>query len=334
MEYPRCLYGGDHAGDRYAVRNDRDATIAGLCEEHRLNDWLGMPTPGFHLRTWRELAEREGTDDASQQGSPRMGGDRATPQNGEDTTTSDEDTGIYRGDEASRQKFGVDDSRTGAESALALRRGPNAVGDRGKDGPAHASRYDHNLTDRYSQGQLSPSQGPVGQENSPVRSAPEPGTVRVAGAPAEVDRPPFAWWQGAGELVLEGWQHILLREPFPPTLFERNFEGEWYLPWVFCWRRLLEVFHPAVPQMVPLTDPQIIGDAVCIHYVLLVNGQFAGEAWGEGQRKGGNRKMTYGNACESAKSEAIRRIGKTLGVNLELWEPETIRALERSRKRA
>ena len=126
----------------------------------------------------------------------------------------------------------------------------------------------------------------------------------------------------------------MLHMPFPPTLFEKNFEGEWYLPWVYCWRRLLAVFYPAIPQLVPIDKPQIVGDAVVIHYVMLVNGCFAGEAWGEGQRKGGNRKMTYGNACESAKSEAIRRIGKTLGVNLELWEPETIRALERSKRHA
>lgn len=328
MDYPSCLYGGDHAGEAFAVRNDRGVTIAGLCPEHKRTRWDREPMSAYHLRTWPELAERKDGNHAHQHRDADMGGDRATVGSPADARASSEKTGVHRGLPGDRQESGAHDSGPDTQSALPVRGGPALSAHPGQAVDLGASRYPEDITDRRLESHPPTRQGALEEATAPAGATQPPRAIRTAGTASELRETPLIWWQGAGELVLEPWQIELLREPFPPTLFEKNFEGEWYLPWVFCWQRILDVFVPSIPQMVPITAPQIIGDAVCIHYVLLVNGQFAGEAWGEGQRRGGNRKMTYGNACESAKSEAIRRIGKTLGINLELWEPETIRALE------
>jgi len=144
---------------------------------------------------------------------------------------------------------------------------------------------------------------------------------------------PLAWWDGAGELVLEDWQRSILWAPFDPRLFEQRFDGLWYLPWVHAWRRLLEAFAPCVPALIPIGEPKLVEDTVCVHYAMLVNGQFVGEAVGECSRKGGNKRLTWPSALEACVSDAITRISKRLGLNLELWEPETIRNLEGRQKR-
>jgi hypothetical protein len=136
-----------------------------------------------------------------------------------------------------------------------------------------------------------------------------------------------------GELELQDWQQSILWAPFDHSLYERRFDGLWYLPWVHVWKRLLEAFAPSVPQMLPLSDPRIVDDTVTIHYAMLVHGQYVGEAWGEMAKKGGNKKVTYAMCAEGCCSDAITRIAKRLGVNLELWEPATIRNLE-GRKRS
>ena len=141
---------------------------------------------------------------------------------------------------------------------------------------------------------------------------------------------PIAWWQGAGELTLEDWQRDLLWSSFDSRLFEQRFDGLWYLPWVHTWRRMLQAFAPNVPALIPIGEPKLVEETVCVHYAMLVNGQFVGEAVGECSRKGNNKRLTWPSALEACVSDAITRIGKRLGMNLELWEPETIRNLGRA----
>jgi hypothetical protein len=112
-----------------------------------------------------------------------------------------------------------------------------------------------------------------------------------------------------------------------------NYNGEHYIPWINYWVRLLKAFAPSVPQLVPLGEPQIHGDTVSVHYVMLVNGCFLGEATGEMSKKGGNKAVTFARCVEGCVSDAITRIGKRLGMGLELWDPDVISRLQKERQR-
>ena len=56
-------------------------------------------------------------------------------------------------------------------------------------------------------------------------------------------------------------------------------------------------------------------------YALYANGKFVSQAMGEHTFYSRNNLM-YGKACESAKSNALMRCCKDLGIASELWMPQ------------
>jgi hypothetical protein len=58
-------------------------------------------------------------------------------------------------------------------------------------------------------------------------------------------------------------------------------------------------------------------------YYLCIEGRVAGYAVGEAQQQG---QMTYGDVLESAKSNALTRLCKGMGISLELWSPAFVGA--------
>jgi hypothetical protein len=76
--------------------------------------------------------------------------------------------------------------------------------------------------------------------------------------------------------------------------------------------------------MVPTGQPKEVGQAVFVPYALVIGGLPRVYAWGEQQI----HKMTYGDALEGAKSNAIVRCGKELGIGRELWNRGYITGLK------
>ena len=79
--------------------------------------------------------------------------------------------------------------------------------------------------------------------------------------------------------------------------------------------------------MVPIGMPKRDADFVYAPFALVIDGLPRIYAWGEQQI----HKMTYGDALEGAKSNAIVRCGKELGIARDLWSKRYIDALKARR---
>ncbi len=77
--------------------------------------------------------------------------------------------------------------------------------------------------------------------------------------------------------------------------------------------------------MVPLDKPGMQDGVMMCHYALVVGGQVVGEAIGEQPYHPQNRRTSYATAKEAAKSDALVRIAKDLGVGWECWDPQFCR---------
>lgn len=76
--------------------------------------------------------------------------------------------------------------------------------------------------------------------------------------------------------------------------------------------------------MVPVGMPKEKGTSIFAPYALCVDGVPRVYAWGEQEL----HKMTYGDGLEGAKSNAIVRCGKELGIARELWNRAYVDALK------
>lgn len=308
-----CMYGAPHPGDAVLVRNKVGKSVGALCPTHYKKHQKALAEKGYHFRTYAEMAAREGKE---------------LIDDGRETTEQDMDSQS----DSTWGDIHIDDSGPSQESpGAAYVESPHYRSVRGQDSldPVAPDPGERAIATRPS----SPSTtADLAQRLPEARAATRGATAEGSGGLVIQPVPALAWWQGAGELSLSDYQREILWQPFDPAKYECRFDGLYYLPWVYVWQRLLEAFKPDVPQMVPLSEPKIVDDTVTIHYTMLVHGQYVGEAWGEMSKKGDNKKVTYAMCAEGCCSDAITRIAKRLGVNLELWEPSTIRELKRRQK--
>lgn len=79
--------------------------------------------------------------------------------------------------------------------------------------------------------------------------------------------------------------------------------------------------------MVPVGLPKEKDGSIFTPYALVIGGLPRVYAWGEQQL----HKMTYGDGIEGAKSNAITRCGKELGIGRELWNRAYITELKKRR---
>jgi len=102
-------------------------------------------------------------------------------------------------------------------------------------------------------------------------------------------------------------------------------DGLIYLPWPFYAKKLNKAFGGGW-GLVALDLPYREGIFVLWPYFLLIDGKLAGPpAIGEQKYQPNNPQMTWGDACEGAKSNALMRLCKGLGISLELWQPKFIK---------
>ena len=126
-------------------------------------------------------------------------------------------------------------------------------------------------------------------------------------------------YYGAASLELSARQQEILSRPFEPSELEILPTGEVYAPQVEYRRRLNEAFGIGRWALRPLADPKRAGKTVVRWYALYVDGRFASETFGEADFIENNSRFTWGTALESAKSNALMRCCKDIGVNLECW---------------
>ncbi len=127
----------------------------------------------------------------------------------------------------------------------------------------------------------------------------------------------------AGTLVLTKEQHAILIRPFEDKDVFIKPDGLIYLSWFKFSGRLTEAFGGTGWTMVPEGMPKILDNLVFWGFHLLIKGIYCGFAIGE-QNYFSNGRMTYGEACEGAKSNALVRLGKSIGIGLQLWDEQFI----------
>ncbi len=123
----------------------------------------------------------------------------------------------------------------------------------------------------------------------------------------------------AGTIELTEAQQAILYAPVDEELIEIRPDGIVYLPWMEYVSRLRKALGMGW-QAVPQGMPKFKGNHIYWGYYLVIQGKFAGYAIGEQEYQPSNRMMSYGDAVEGAKSNALMRLCKGIGIGLELWQ--------------
>lgn len=129
----------------------------------------------------------------------------------------------------------------------------------------------------------------------------------------------------AGTIEIEEKQKHILFAPVKEEDIEIRPDGLVYLPWMEYVSRLRDAFGMAW-SIIPRDMPKLQGNHIYWGFYLMIQGKLAGFAIGEQQYIPTNPTMTYGDAIEGAKSNALMRLCKGLGISLELWKPSFVRS--------
>jgi len=158
-------------------------------------------------------------------------------------------------------------------------------------------------------------------------------TLPETSEPAEKVRPPTPTVQSrmeelipyAGTIEITEEQKKILFAPVDPESVEIRPDGLVYLPWMNYVKRLRDAFGIGW-AIIPREMPKLQGNHMYWPFYLMIQGKLAGFAIGEQEYQPNNRNMSYSDASEGAKSIALMRLCKGIGISLELWEPSFIRA--------
>jgi len=132
----------------------------------------------------------------------------------------------------------------------------------------------------------------------------------------------------AATVEFTGEQKEILFAPIEDEIVEIRPDGLIYLPWMEYVTRLRDAFGgkwaiiPATPK--PEMSPS--GNSLMWGFYLFVDGKPYGYAIGEQEYHENNPAMSWSDACEGAKSNALMRLCKGIGIGLELWKPSFIKA--------
>lgn len=130
----------------------------------------------------------------------------------------------------------------------------------------------------------------------------------------------------AGTVELTAQQREILYAKVKDEDVEIRPDGLIYLPWMDYVSRLHEAFGmewAIIPRGMPEMNPG--GTGLLWGFFLMVKGRPAGFAIGEQEYYANNATMTWGDACEGAKSNALMRLCKGIGISLELWKPSFVK---------
>jgi hypothetical protein len=147
----------------------------------------------------------------------------------------------------------------------------------------------------------------------------------VPGAGSELavvpERSDFVGYAGVATVALLPDKAKELTDPFDDEAYDILPTGEVYVSQVHYRRRLNAVFGPGGWALVPRGPFAMNGNAITREYALVgPGGRFISEAIGEAEYQPTNDRMTYASACEAAKSNALTRCCKDLGIASECWD--------------
>lgn len=154
--------------------------------------------------------------------------------------------------------------------------------------------------------------------------APDGEIVERAITPVQAQGGGVLAYSGAGDLGLTLEQKKELIAPFSMDDIDILPTGELYVQQIGYRRRLNTVFGPGSWAMVPQGPPKMQGQTIMQEWHMIVYGKFAASAWGEADYKGNNDRVSEATAVESAKSTALVRCCKDLGIGSECWDKRFI----------
>lgn len=163
---------------------------------------------------------------------------------------------------------------------------------------------------------------------------PNPPPVDSDPAKLYAERPPdlpqtFAQlYSGASLLEISQKEKDTLNVPVNNAEVEIRPDGLLYLPQVFVREKLNAAFGPGQWALIQ-NGITIVGNTLCFDGSLVIRGKFVSRAMGEADYIRSNKNMSWATVYESAKSDAIARACKDLGVAKELWQPQFCRKWEK-----
>jgi len=128
----------------------------------------------------------------------------------------------------------------------------------------------------------------------------------------------------AGMVALTDEEKSKLYAPVNQKDVEIRPDGLVYLPWMEYLMRLKSVFGMEW-AMIPHGQPKLEDNRIYWGFYLIIRGHLAGYSIGEQEYQASNRTMSYGDAIEGAKSNALMRLCKGIGISLELWKPSFVK---------
>lgn len=132
----------------------------------------------------------------------------------------------------------------------------------------------------------------------------------------------------AGTISFTKKQQDILFTPIPEEEVEIRPDGLIYLPWVGYVRRLRDAFGgkwSIIPKE-PMPEMNKEGNGLMWGFYLVIDGKPYGYAIGEQEHFESNKTMTWTDACEGCKSNALMRLCKGIGIGLEMWSPSFMKA--------
>lgn len=149
---------------------------------------------------------------------------------------------------------------------------------------------------------------------APQSDRPEP----IEDAPA---RPDFMHgFEGMATEPFPEAARKVLAEPPPPEAIEIKPNGIVFVPGVYYRRQLTRAFGAGGWALAPRSPARVIGTVVTYHGALYCLGRFVAEAVGECAYRANNEQMSFASCVEGAKTDALSRCCKDLGMASQLWD--------------
>ncbi len=131
---------------------------------------------------------------------------------------------------------------------------------------------------------------------------------------------PLNVFEGISAEAVSDEQRDILVGDLDPTDVEIRPDGIVYMPQIKYRRVLNETFKPGGWALMPHGKPNVISSVMMREFGLYVNGRFFASAIGEQEYFEDNPTMSYATAHEAAKSDAMVRCCKDLGIASCLWD--------------
>ena len=161
----------------------------------------------------------------------------------------------------------------------------------------------------------------------PPPASPLPARVQATTPELEMSYEVARLVPSAGTLELTEAQEKILFAPIPEEDIEIRPDGLIYAPWMQYASRLRDAFHGNW-SLVPKGDPKKViegrRESILWGFWLIVQGKMVAYAIGEQEYHADNPTMSWSDACEGAKSNALMRCCKGMGISLDLWKPSFI----------